>query len=369
MSNTTRDERELLSKPGDTILETLEHFKMNQAELAERMGKTPSKINDLISGKEPITVATSLQLEKVLGIDAQFWLNREINYREKLSRLDQEEALEECIEWLKQQPIKQLKQFGYLKSEEVNTAMVAECLQFYGVASTVQWETLYIDEYATTSFRKSGVHKTALGSLAASLRIGEIEVRKRTLPTYSKEGFKQVLTKALTLVKKHPEDFAQQLQQLCFEVGVALIYTICLPKAPISGATRWIGGTPLIQLTDRYKSNDQFWFTFYHEAAHVLLHGKKDVFLEDFEGSLLNLEKEKEADEFAVKWLLPEDFLEDLPAKITERDISKIARQLDTHPAIILGRLQHLNKVSYSFGSTLKMKVALDEVIKEQSNI
>ena len=78
-----KDERELLSKPGDTILETIEHIKMSQVELAERMGKTPSKINDLISGKEPITRVTAFQLEKVLGIDAQFWLNREMLYREK----------------------------------------------------------------------------------------------------------------------------------------------------------------------------------------------------------------------------------------------------------------------------------------------
>ena len=94
------DERELLSKPGDTILETIEHVKMSQVELAERMGKTPSKINDLISGKEPITLTTALQLEKVLGIDAQFWLNREMLYREKLLRLEQEEAVEKYVDWL-----------------------------------------------------------------------------------------------------------------------------------------------------------------------------------------------------------------------------------------------------------------------------
>src|ERR1700727_2151017 len=115
MSNKLKDERELLSKPGDTILETIEYIKMSQAELAERMGKTPSKISDLIAGKEPITMATALQLEKVLGIDAQFWLNREMLYREKLSRLDQEEALTGYMDWLTIQPVKELKKFGYLK--------------------------------------------------------------------------------------------------------------------------------------------------------------------------------------------------------------------------------------------------------------
>jgi len=102
MNQASKDERELLSKPGDTILETIGHIKMSQAELAERLGKTPSKVNDIISGKEPITVNTALQLEKVLNIDAQFWLNREMIYREKLSRIEQEEALDECKDWLKQ---------------------------------------------------------------------------------------------------------------------------------------------------------------------------------------------------------------------------------------------------------------------------
>jgi HTH-type transcriptional regulator / antitoxin HigA len=59
-----KDERDLLSKPGDVIIETLEHINMSQAELAIRIGKTPSKINDLISGKETITVATALQWER-----------------------------------------------------------------------------------------------------------------------------------------------------------------------------------------------------------------------------------------------------------------------------------------------------------------
>src|ERR1700741_3310751 len=106
-----KDERKLLSKPGDTILETLEELKMNQAELAKRMGKTPSKINDLISGKEPITITTAIQLEKILGIATQFWMNRETLYREQLTRIEQEEALEECLDWLKQQPVKELKAY------------------------------------------------------------------------------------------------------------------------------------------------------------------------------------------------------------------------------------------------------------------
>ncbi|HVT85193.1 MAG TPA: HigA family addiction module antitoxin [Chitinophagaceae bacterium] len=360
MSTQLKDERELLSKPGDTILETLEHIKMSQAELAERMGKTPSKVNDIISGKEPITVTTALQLEKVLNIDAQFWLNREMKYREKLSRIEQEEALEECVDWLKQQPVRELKKCGYIKSERIGTDMVAECLQFYGVASPVQWHLMYVNDYAKTNFRKSEAHQTALGSMAAWLRIGEIEMRKLDLPDFNKEAFKKKLSEIKPLIANHPDDFAKQLQEECISAGVALIYTMCLPKAPVSGATRWIGGNPLIQLTDRYKANDHFWFTFYHEAGHVLLHGKKDIFIEEFEGYQPDKEKEDQANTFARNWLLPEQFNDELPFRIVEEDVMPLAEKYNTHPAVVVGRLQYLGLVSYSFGSKFKEKVTLE---------
>src|ERR1700743_769090 len=133
MSQVTNDERELLSKPGDTILETLEHLKMTQSELADRMGKTAPKINDIISAKEPITIATALQLEKVLGIDASFWMNREALYRERLARIEEAEQYETRIEWVKGLPYKLLYDIGYIKAIKPSAEMVAELLGFFGV--------------------------------------------------------------------------------------------------------------------------------------------------------------------------------------------------------------------------------------------
>lgn len=361
-----KNERELLSKPGDTIFETIEHIKMSQVELADRMGRTSPKINDLISGKEPITVVTAFQLEKVLGIDAQFWLNREMLYREKLSRLEQEEALEECKDWLKMQPIKELKASGYLKTKRLGSEMAEECLKFYGVASHIQWESLYIDKYVSASFRKSEIHKSTLGGLAAFLRIGEIEMRKCNIKPYNKERFKQNLLEIRDMVRPHPEDFAIRLKQYCANAGVALVFTTRISKAPISGVVRWIGGNPLIQLTDRFKSNDHFWFSFFHEAGHILLHGKKDVFVEDLDAFESSPQKENEADSFANNYLLPVDITAELPEIITEKEIRQIARKYNTHAAIVLGHLQHISKLPYSYGNSLKLKVILDDFITKK---
>jgi len=365
MNQQLKDERALLSKPGDTILETLEHIRMSQVELAERMGRTPSKINDIISGKEPITNNTALQLEKVLGIDCQFWLNLEMLYREKLSRLNEAEELEQYIDWINQHPVRELKKCGYLKSDRVGPQMVQEALQFYGVVSPVQWESIYVKQYASTSFRKSDAHQTALSSLAAWLRIGELEMKNLDLPAYDKDAFKKAITVIRKIVADHPDNFAQIIQETCMKAGVAIIYTMCLPKAPVSGATRWIAGNPLIQLTDRYKANDHFWFTFYHEAGHVLLHGKKDIFIEEFAGYQADKEKEEEANRFAAKWLLPEEFENNLPKHIDGTDILKIAKEYDTHPAIVLGRLQHLGYLPFSIAG-FREKVTLENYYQKK---
>lgn len=361
MSQLIMDERELLSKPGDTILETLEHLKMTQSELADRMGKTASKINDIISSKEPITITTALQLEKVLGIGAGFWVNREALYREKLARIEETEQFEASLDWLKLQPYKQLADKGYIKSKKPNTDMVSEILGFYGVANIRQWEALYPNKYASTQFRKSLVHQTALGAIAAWMRIGEIERLKIDLPEFDRNAFKEALQEIKKVVRKHPEDFAEKLKELCLKAGVAIVYSPCLPKAPVSGAVRWIGGNPLVQITDRYKTNDHFWFTFFHEAGHILLHGKKEVFIEEFEGYIVDEERENEANSFAANQLLPDAFLETLPERITEDAIRQIARNYQTHPAIVLGRLQKLGIVHPSFGKNLQAKISLDE--------
>jgi len=367
MSQLLKDQRELLSKPGDAILEALEHLKMSQSQLAERMGRTTPKINDIISAKEPITITTALQLEKVLGIDVQFWMNREMLYREKLARIEEAEQYESCMEWLKMQPYKQLKNNGYIQSSTPNTSMVAELLKFYGVANTTQWQELYPNKYASTHFRKSSKHQTALSSIAAWMRIGEIERQKMNLCAFDKTLFKNALSEIKPLVRKHPENFAQRLKEICFNVGVAMVYTPCLPHAPVSGAVRWVGGNPLIQITDRYKTNDHFWFTFYHEAGHILLHGKKEVFIEEFEGYPLNETLEEEANNFAANQLLPSSFIEKLPTPITEQAIRNIAREYETHPAIVLARLQKMGKLKYSFGKTLFAKINLHQTISQPS--
>lgn len=77
--------------PGEILLEVLESIGMTQNELAIRMGRPKKTINEIIKGKTMITPSTALELERVLGVPATFWLNLENNYHLlRLSRLKSE---------------------------------------------------------------------------------------------------------------------------------------------------------------------------------------------------------------------------------------------------------------------------------------
>src|ERR1700681_1923813 len=103
---------DVVSPPGETLLETLETIDMPQTELAKRMGRPVKTINEIIQGKAAITPETALQLESVLHIPASFWLKREQYYREALARLHEEKCLASWVDWLKDLPIREMERRG-----------------------------------------------------------------------------------------------------------------------------------------------------------------------------------------------------------------------------------------------------------------
>jgi HTH-type transcriptional regulator/antitoxin HigA len=361
MATTLEIAKSLLSPPGDTIQEHLDFIGMSQAELAERMGRPKEKVNDIIKGREPITTTTAFQLEKVLGIPASFWMNREKTYRKELFELDQQEAFEKKKDWLSAFPLTQMRKLGWLPNSTEKHVLVDSLLKFFRVASEDEWARIYVDEEVSVAFRVSLACTKSPHAISAWLRKGEIQAKEIDVTTFDKKRFREALSEIKELAFLMPDDFADQLQRICAKCGVALVFTPNLPQAPISGATRWLHNNPVIQLSGRFKTNDHFWFTFFHEAGHILLHGKKDIFLENVEGAEVNQEKEYEANSFAAKTLISDkhwrEIVQNLPLTLLE--IEQYAQEFRVAPGVIVGRLQHEELVSRAFGNSLKSSITL----------
>lgn len=353
-------ERMLLSKPGDTLQDTLEAIGMSQHELAERTGRPTKTISEIITGKTAITSETALQFEKVLGIPTSFWLNLEYNYREELAKLQEKERLAQQLEWLTQFPLNALKKLGWITDTNNKIELVNNLLRFFRVASPDDWRVIYLSQKTSVSYRMPLATANEPGAIAAWLRQGEIQSEEFKLPVYDKQRFKEALTAMKIVVREHPANYKEQLQTACKNAGVVVVYTPNLPKATPCGAARWYNHHPLIQLSGRYKTNDSFWFTFYHEAGHILLHGKKDVFIEDVKGVELDQQQEQEANNFSSHWLLTdEQYNLIIQGSITADTIKAHAKRLGTHPAIIVGRLEHKGKVRHNQFRFLKETIDL----------
>ncbi len=183
-------------------------------------------------------------------------------------------------------------------------------------------------------------------------------------PSFDVKKLKSNIPAMRKLMVEQPVAFFEQLQKLCLQAGVVLLFTPKLPKVPLSGSTRWINDNPLIQLTARYKQNDRFWFTFFHELGHIILHGKKYISLENVDFAAADPEKEQEAHDFAVKQTFSkeqeEKLLREHPTSITADEIVAYAQEFNTHPAMIIGRLQHHGLIHFSAGRQFMAPIDLN---------
>lgn len=329
--------------PGETLAEKLEELGMGPKEFAVRTGKPEKTVIAILKGKSSLTPEMAVLFEHVLKIPAHFWLNMQRNYDEFLAREERKELLAESTAWAKLFPIADMVKKGWLASKTTIEEKTSALLAFFSISSHTAWEDYYFKQQLKVAFRISLAHTKEPYAISTWLRKGELQAAELPTQPYNEKDFKDALPQVKSIMAKHPENFFQQLQNLCLGAGVKVVHTPCISKAPINGSTRWLNDTPLIQLTGRYKRNDIFWFTFFHEAGHILLHGKKDIFLEDVDYSDKDLEKEKEADNFAIKWTLSNEQEEEILQghSITEETITTFAQKFNTHPAIIIGRLHH----------------------------
>lgn len=359
--------KELLTCPGDTIQEHIDVIGMSQAELAVRMGRSVSKLNELIKGKAPLTAETAKKLEYVLGIDAKFWLNLENIYQQELLEIEQLTFLEQCNDWIKGFPLQQLKEMRVLPNTNNRNELADALLKFFRVASPEEWSSIYESEQL--AFKIDLRHTTNPKAISIWLRLGEVLAEDIELDSFDKRIIRSSLARIEEICYQHETNWLEQLQNICASFGVALVYTPCIPQAPIYGATRWIKNRtlPLIQLSDRQKDYNAFWFSFFHELGHIRYHNKSDVFLTGLDEIVQDKDKESQADEFAANMLLDEAERKTLfkQTNFNKQVIIELSEQFRKHPSILVSQIQRENKNLYSSYSlnSLKVKVEFDELL------
>ena len=327
---------------------------MTQCELADRVGLSRKTVNHIIQGSASITAETALKLETALGVPAQFWLSMDAQYQEFLARKAQRASFQPWISWLQRIPYKEMALLGWVPEASTAEEQIGAALSYYGTATPAAWEACWAQW--NVSYRKSKLATADLGILSAWLRKGELDAQKITTQAFHPERFRGALKEIRTLLQTPPEVFQPEMRRLCADAGVAVVLTPELKKLRVNGAMYWLASEKaLVQLSLLYKSQDHFWFTFFHEAAHVLEERKKGCFME---GIGVDDEAERAANDFACDILIPRQHYHKFVCQrdFCERRVKRFAEELAIPPGIVVGRLQHDKKLRYHQLNHLKLK-------------
>ena len=285
----TRVWSDLPIPPGEVLREEIEALGINQTQLAAALGRPVQVVNEIVRGKKAITQETALELERVLGIGAHVWAGVESAYRT-------------------------------------------------------------VAPMAGGSFRFTEKAKVSEGALAAWLRKGEMAAQTMETHSFQADKLHRAAQEARALTSTDPKVFVPRLERLFSEAGVAFVVVQELPKTGANGVARWLNpGKALIQINLRYRWADVFWFTLFHEVAHLLKHKRKHIILE---GKVVHKDPlmEEEADRWAADLLIPPNAWQEF---VNEDDFDRssvvgFAKTTGIDPGIVVGRLHREHKLPYA---------------------
>lgn len=364
MVNTELFEPRWASAPGATIVRTLADRGYTTEDLADWTGLSDPSVRRIVTGESRIVPAVAEALASHLGGSADFWLRRDALYQEH-REWTQADSIAEVL------PVRDMVGRGWIPKTSTWRERARACLEFFGVESATEWESQFQSPLQGANFRRSDRVETDVAAVAVWLRQAERVALGRNLVPFAEQRLRTV-TSRLRYWSREPDPakFIPGIESALAEAGVALVVLRTPTKCPVSGAAKRLdNGTALIALSGRYLADDHFWFTLFHEIAHLLLHGGADgPFVDELEAGDVPVNSvEQEADEFAGSALVPSGVQSLRRGNLgpSLKGIVAFAQAAGVSPGIIVGQLQHAGIISFGNRNELKRRYRWDPVTGE----
>ena len=332
--------------PGETIKEQLSFRGMSQKEFAIRMCLTEKHVTNLLKGRVQLTSNVAMRLESVLGVPAIFWENLESLYREALIKVEEENQIEVDAEIAKNLPYSDMVKYDWIPSSKNPYEKVDNLRKFFEVSRLQLIDDPAINHIACRRFASGNDY-----ALLAWAQKAKLEARNCETKEINISGLKKAIPDIRSMSTLSPEVFCPKLIKLFSDNGIALIFLPHIKSSALHGASFYDGKKIVIGLTIRRKYADIFWFSLFHEIAHII-YGH----IGQSNGTSDN--DEKEADSFARETLIPSEELRFLVNNSTLNidTLNKFAERIGVDVGILVGRLQHDGIIKYSQFNDLKTK-------------
>lgn len=334
--------------PGEFLKDEIDARGWTQDEFARIIGKAPGVVSDIINGKRVITPEVAIRISAAFGTSAQFWLNLDSAYRlYELSRTDpapsriaREAALREAF------PVRELIKRNWIKDSEDVDVLEARVHRFYGAEKLKYAARQTGDTPGLTPIQLAWLH-----------RVKQIADGTEVVP-YSERALRKAL-EALSALRSAPEE-ARHVPRLLLECGVRFVVVEPIMRSSrIDGVCFWLAkDKPVIGMTLRRDTIDNFWFVLRHEIEHVL---RRDGETEAIVDSQLRdtaagsgttnpaeVAANGAAEEFCVPRAALDNFLARVGTAVSEHRVLLFAKSLGIHPGLVLGQLQfRLNRYNF----------------------
>lgn len=332
--------RELIICPGETIKELLDTYHYTQKDLAMKLDMELKTVNEILNGKGVITFDTAVKLGLIFDIDASFWNNLEFHYRKALKDAEEEEKAEK--EYLKiASAYKELVKRGKIEDSMEKVVKIEKYKNFMEVANI---DDISREYEMAIACRKAQIKAFNSINLMTWIQCGIKKTREIDVKSFDREKIIEMIPeiKKLTLLTNQ-KDALNRLRELCLGVGIIVSYEQPFPNTGINGIAKWI--TPdkaFIQVSDRGKRADTFWFTFMHELGHIMKGKKKEIFIDEDDYRNSEMNEERIANEFAVKELVcDKKGYERLCRSYDRKSVVEFAEKIGIDAGIVSGMLMH----------------------------
>lgn len=305
---------------------------LKQKDLIPYIG-SKSKVSEVLSGKQPLTLKMIRKLHSGLGIPLEVLVGKD----EPASPIPE-------LEW-KKFPLREMLQRGWLGDFNGTLAEAKQQAEkllkdfFKGVDLPLLQE----------AFLRQSVRSSSQIDPPALMAWKAQALKQANSQTGVAPYIKDSINKAFIADVARLSYFDQGpglVEEYLAKSGIHFVIVPHLTKTHLDGAVmRDAQGAPVIALTLRHDRLDNFWFTLAHELAHLALHMDKeeiDCIIDDFDAE--GDAREQAADTLAREALLPARAWASLQGQYDKSQIQNLATKLRIHPAIIAGRIRYESK-------------------------
>ena len=329
--------------PGEELQDRINISGMSRKEVALRTNVTEKHICTIVNGDKGISTAFAKKLGYVFE-NPKYWISLQAEYDAyQLSIQEENEISREEIELLKplRDIIKYLIECDYIDNKSGDALKVIQLREFLQISDMTQIPKItYNAAYRaqlTTNVKVDPYVLFAWQRLCEK-QTENIPVEK----DIDKDKLRNSIKRIRNAMFGNINEGIHELQEILSECGIAFDVVRNFRGAPTQGFIKETGnGRLILCLTIRGKRADRFWFTLFHEIAHILNGDYKTRFV-DFDS--VHGKEEQLADQYARDTLIPPNKYREfiLSGDCTSwNKITAFAKAIDVETFIVLGRLQN----------------------------